>query len=581
MTAGGTTAGGALTVGAVAPVASATFTGNLTAASVRIKSKGQISLKDATATTALIDLGSGSLITTGTLLAKTNAILTASESVTAASITASLGSVDVDAGDAISAGAITAGTDAFITAGRSITTASKVSAGGTIDIDSTSGGSVTLGQALTGAGAALQAGTSITIDTTGAVIAGGTTATSGVLAVGTVAMPASVTFTGPVSSKGLTANTTGTFTTRAAVDAGSSASVSARDVEINAGFKATDLTLKAGATGGVALGSGVATFSLSDAELDRITATTLTVDAGANSVTISDVSLTTAAGSNRVDVATTGAVNFVGDLTADGAGRTIRIGGRVGAGSAASTGVAGTITGDIEAVTINVGQAKLDLRGNDIAFGTTPFLNEVAGRTSQDLARQVVGNATSKLYNAALPDPLGGDRANDPVYLRAGTLAVAYGNSALFQNTGTLGTGATTTNGVVIGSTGGGGALVIDTLDATNAFALFGQINNLVGPAAAIAPGSVVVIDDTLQSPYSRINGCLIRSGADCVNTIIGTTIISLPRENTRLLSSDTGLLVPFDPLVGTNNEGLFSDAASDDQNLDCPRDEKGVCVDR
>ena len=45
------------------------------------------------------------------------------------------------------------------------------------------------------------------------------------------------------------------------------------------------------------------------------------------------------------------------------------------------------------------------------------------------------------------------------------------------------------------------------------------------------------------------------------------------------VLTGDDGLLVPFDPLVGTNNEGLFSDAAANPQ-PSCEPDETGQCPD-
>ena len=57
---------------------------------------------------------------------------------------------------------------------------------------------------------------------------------------------------------------------------------------------------------------------------------------------------------------------------------------------------------------------------------------------------------------------------------------------------------------------------------------------------------------------------------------VVGTTTLEVPRENVRLLGADNGITVPFDPLVGTNNEGLFSDAASQG---DCQRNALGECA--
>jgi hypothetical protein len=41
---------------------------------------------------------------------------------------------------------------------------------------------------------------------------------------------------------------------------------------------------------------------------------------------------------------------------------------------------------------------------------------------------------------------------------------------------------------------------------------------------------------------------------------------------------AEEGLLVPFDPLVGTNNESLFSDAANPAEECEA-RDANGACV--
>ncbi|ANY19381.1 hypothetical protein A6F68_00855 [Tsuneonella dongtanensis] len=581
-----------------------TATGAISGRLVDIDAGGNVTLTTASSTAGVVDIDStgGSISTTGVTAVGGGALLTAAQNVTATgAISGSLvdvdaggnvtlttasstaGVVDIDStGGSIAATGITAtGGNALLTASSTITTTGTVRSTGAIDIDSTRGGNLTIGSALTTlATPALEAGTTIAIDTTGAVTAGAIKA-GGALTVGSASIPTSVTFTGPVTVNGMTVRTGGTFTSQAAVKVETSATVTARDVVIGAAFAATDVTLRAASSGTVALGSGTATFSLSDAELDRVTAITLTVDAGANAVTVTDVSLTGAAGSSRVNVATTGAITFGGDLTADGANRVIRLGGSAVSGDASATGLASQISGDIKDVTINVGSATLDLRGRDIAFGRSGFLTDVNDRNSQDLAILFVGNAASSLYNATLLSPLDGDRASDPVYLRAGKLSVAYANSALFQNTGANGNGATTNNGVIIGSTGGGGILSLDTTDPTNTFALFGQINNLTGPAAAVAGPSVIIIDNSVQPQFSRVNGCLISSGAGCLNTVIGAVQLSLPRENVNLLSGDGSVLVPFDPLVGTNNEGLFSDAVSDDENLDCPRDEKGVCVER
>jgi len=535
-----------------------------------------------TGRTVDIDSTAGSISTAAVTATAGDALVTAAQNVTSTGTVSASAKVDIDAlNGAISTAAVTATAgNAELTARGAVTTTGTVRAGGAIDVDSTAGGALTLGAALTTAATpALSAGGAIALDTTGAVSAGATAA-GGVLTIGSTAQPSEITLTGPAAAASMMARTQGLFTTQGAINAGSAATITARDMAIGAALAANDVTLRAGATGTVALGTGPGTLSLSDAELDRITANNLAIDAGASPVTVADVSFTGGAGSGRVDVATTGTISFGGDLSGDGATRTFRFGGAAGTGDATATGLATRITGDIESATINLGQATLDLRATDVVFGRSAFVSQVAGRTSGDIAATLVGNAASALYNSELDGPLAGDRTADRIYLRTGSLRVSYANSALFQNTGSITSGGDTSSGVALGGSSGGGLLTLDTTDPTNAFALFGTINNLVGSAVALAGPSVIVVDGTLQPPNSRINGCIIGSGAGCLNTTIGAVRPQLPRENVNLLSADSNLLVPFDPLVGTNNEGLFSDAASDDS-LECPRDENGVCVDQ
>ncbi|QUL36791.1 hypothetical protein [Erythrobacter sp. JK5] len=355
--------------------------------------------------------------------------------------------------------------------------------------------------------------------------------------------------------------------------------IEAADADLQAGVAigGSSLTLRAAPGEDIGLGSGTGGFQLSDAELDRIDVGTLIIDAVDRTIAIGDVSFADQTGSDEVVLATSGGpdsiIRITGDISGAGASRLFRFGGDADTGSM----LADRIVMDIESATIDFGGATFELRGEDIVFGQQALIDAVAGLASGEIASNFVGDANSLLYNPLLAGGLGGARINDPVYLRVGNIRIAYGNSALFQNTALPADGGTIYTGVELGGAGSPGTLTLDATDDTNAFALFGEINELVGTAAALAGGNVIIIGGGVSITDSRVNGCIIGSGADCVTTIIGSTTIAIPREAVSLLTADS-LQVPFDPLVGTNNEGLFSDAAAEPED-DCERDQDGACI--
>jgi len=446
--------------------------------------------------------------------------------------------------------------------------AGTVTSTGAVDIDSTNGGTLITDT--------LNAGTSIDLDTSGSVLAGMTTAGT-VLSVGANTLVSNVTFRGPVDADSMVVTTSGNFTSEAAIDAGVSANISSDDIILAVGssLSASDILLRVTSAGDVILGEGAGVYVLSNDELDRIITPDIIIDAQTNNVLVDSVLFTGDTGSNSFNVATIGEISLVGDITADGAGRTFRFGGLAAPDGSGSLGLASRVTADIDNASYDFGASTVVIRGADIVFGRDAFINEVAGGTNTAIAGSLIGNSGSSLYNSLLNGPLSADRTADPVYLRAGDLVVVYENTALFQNTGV----SNQSVGVNIGVDSGNGTLTIDTTDDSNAFALFGQINNLVGQTTALAGPSIIIIDNTIQLGSSRINGCQIGSGADCITTQIGTTTVDVPRENVNLLESDNDIAVPFDPLVGTSNEGLFSDAASYDANQDCQRNDRGECV--
>jgi len=375
--------------------------------------------------------------------------------------------------------------------------------------------------------------------------------------------------------------TTGMFTSNAAVDAGSSAVISSNDIDLAVGssLAASDVLLRVTSTGQVILGEGTGVYVLSNDELSRVVTPSMIVDAQSNDVGVADVTFSSGAGSNSFDIATVGQVNLTGDVTADGAGRSFGFGGSANTINNGGSELASRVTADIDNASYDFGASTVIIRGEDIVFGREAFVNDVEARSTTEIAGSLIGNSASALYNSLLNGQLSADRTADPIYLRAGNLVVVYENTALFQNTGLRTGGANQTVGVTIGQSGGNGTLTLNTTNSTNSFALFGQLNDLIGESAAVAGPSVVILDNSVQLGASRINGCQIGSGADCITTQVGTTTVDVPRETVNLLSADSDLAVPFDPLVGTNNEGLFSDATSYGADKDCQRNNAGECV--
>ncbi|QDH33056.1 filamentous hemagglutinin N-terminal domain-containing protein [Porphyrobacter sp. YT40] len=511
-----------------------------------------------------------------------------------AALLADLG-IELDAGGAISTGAITARNGAVDVNGLAITINGATSATGgdvvllatnaittgaittnrAIDIDSTGGGALTLG--------ALDAGRGITLDTTGAVATGAVTAVNDVV-VGGTRIASDVTFGGPLQAANLRVEATGLVTANAVAVGAGAVDIEAANAELLGAVNAGSVLLKSRSNGSIGLGSAAGTMSLTDAELDRISTGSLVIDAGSGAIGIAGVSFRDQTGSNTVTLATTGTIAITGDLSGTGAARTFRLG-----GAADGSGVASRITANIDAATIDLGTASLDLRGENIVFGQQALIDQVAGLSLDRQVKELIGNAESLLYT---PQNLSAARLANPTYLIAGKMTVTYGGSALFQNSAPR-DGGNAFEGVQLGGMGApaGAPLVLNPLRAGvlqnfsvqdgNVFALFGSLNGFTGPAAALGGDSLISVNDRLLAPASRVNGCIIGSGEGCVTTIVGNFVLNLPRQVIEPIVAEEGDRVPFDPLVGTNNEGLFSDAATapkDDK--DCEqRDANGVCV--
>ena len=591
------TAGGAIATGAITARRGAiTATGDSIAITGAASATGGdvrlTALRNITATGPITAVRSGNI--GGAIDIESTGTGTNAGILNLAALLADLG-IELDAGGAITTGALTARNGAVDVNGLAITINGATSATGgdvlllatngintgaittnqAIDIDSTGGGTLTLG--------ALNAGRGITLDTTGAVSTGAVTAVDNVV-VGGTRIASNVTFGGALQAANLRVEATGLVTTNAVAVGAGAVDIEAANAELLGAVTAGSVLLKSRGNGSIGLGSAAGTMSLTDAELDRITAGSLVIDAGSGAIGVAGVSFLDQAGSNTVTLATTGTIAITGDVSGTGAARTFRLG-----GAADGSGVASRITANIDAATIDLGTASLDLRGENIVFGQQALIDQVAGLSLDRQVKELIGNAESLLYT---PQNLSAARLANPTFLIAGKMTVTYGGSALFQNSAPR-SGGNAFEGVQLGGTGApsGAPLVLNPLRAGqlvnfnvqdgNVFALFGSINGFTGPAAALGGDSLINVNDRILAPASRVNGCIIGSGEGCVTTIVGNFVLNLPRQVIEPIVAEEGDTVPFDPLVGTNNEGLFSDAATaprDDK--DCEqRDANGVCV--
>ncbi len=548
---------------------------------------------DSVSATADAVLDAETSISSQDAVAGRDVLITAGTSVTSLNITAGR-DVSLGAGTTIGAQAVAAGNaitanSAGATILASATADSDGNGAGSLDLTSTngpltvtgaargvsvdidSGGAVTLGSARSTGG-------NVTIDAIGNLVTGPVTSSANLL-IGQMDAPANVRFSGASSVVGdVTITSDGTITVAAnsSVAAGSDLLTTSADIDLGSGslLKAegdATLTVSQDASRvrlGASASNGGGAFALTDAELNRIEAQNLLLQANSTNVEVSSVTFDGAAGSESFTVATTGDIAFTGVIDGSGTGGLFQFG-----GSAPDTGLAGTISMNTEQARLAFAGADLQLRADDILFGTRPFIQEMidlrdgsGSNFSGLLGALIVGNSGSSLYNAGL------DYSGPATYLEASNLNVVYGDSALFQNSGEVSTALVETTGVNISQT-----LTIDPTDTTNAFAIFGTIETLEGRAAALADPSIVILldDDEVQPFASRINGCQIRSGADCLNTVIGNTIVEISSEQFDLFSSESDVLLPFDPLVGTNNEGLFSDVGPECEEFD----ENGICI--
>jgi hypothetical protein len=600
--AGTTISTGTLT-GTIGGTATLTNAGNAFATLGAISTNG-LALRDGSAGLAVVGpvnagggnlaltLDSGTLALQGNLVATTGTVTLTS---TAGPITQTAGTINAATLTGSAVGGITltaAGNSIATLAGltntggggislvdsRALTITSDVS-GGTGDLSLnaqgidfagrtiSTGGNLTLtgnAGAITGATATAGGGFTATagsLNITTATATGGAlalTTTAGNLTVGTGKAGTDATFdaNGTAALGAVTAGAANTITVKAA------------DAQITGVQSASKVTFvnRTPASITVKLGNGTSTggFTLDQTELNFVEAGTLTIDGGTGNVEFGTLALDADAGRTNVTVLSTGRIDVLGAVSSTGstAGRTIRLGGTA-TGDADQADVIQVVASPDAGGRLLFEGANLELRGRRIGVGQSAgFLDtigfdEATGQPVAQVESLYVGNANSSLYNSTF----GGSpyTPTGVTLVSANTLTVRYTDYALFQNTGAPGLNF----GVSLGgsvATPTSSALVIQSSGTSNnAFALFGSINGISGTATAVL-GSQVISFNNINIAASRVNGCLIGSGAGCLSSVVSQPVLNVfDASRLDVFRSADDLALPFDPVIGTSNEALFS----------------------
>ncbi|MFS2110137.1 filamentous hemagglutinin N-terminal domain-containing protein [Sphingomonas sp. Sphisp140] len=581
-----------LTVSALGDVALGTGTSSLLAVTGR-----GITVTDATVTGDATLTASGALdvqaLRGGNLAFRAASItadgLTATGTTT---LTSTAGMIDL--GQLTSAGAITLGSAQGVAidswqapAGMTVTAANAVDLGtGTGSGLRVTAGSIQLADGnLTGDANLTSTGTlGITrLRAANAVLKGGTM-TLGMLNLGslnlsgvtatiadaTVSGDATVDLTGALGLDKLTAATAtlraGGTATLGGLTATNALTVRAGDLVLNGTLRAPIVTVGSsdparGLRLGTAADAGGVGPGLSASEIARIDADRAVFDGGAGDVTIGTLAFGAQTGRSHVDILTTGDLKIVGVVEGDGVGRLFRFGGAATDATTLARTIQILATADAGG-RLFFSNADVELRGAKIALGQSGLLDGLFanGGASADQAAALIGNSNSPLYSALA----GGSPyvTGEETTLTAARLTVRFNDFALFQNTGTRGMN---TGVVLTGSPAGGPALSLfgPGNGTRTAFALFGTINGVGGTSTAIL-GNTVINANGIDLANARVNGCVLGTAAGCL-----TTTISQPTLNVfdpgRLVvfRAEADFTLPFDPVLGSNNEALFAGVGS------------------
>ncbi|HMO69634.1 MAG TPA: hypothetical protein PKE25_13460, partial [Novosphingobium sp.] len=335
----------------------------------------------------------------------------------------------------------------------------------------------------------------------------------------------------------------------------------AADAQIAANINAQTITVVNDAPSGNVLRLGDATgatgFVLSNAEAGRLRATgTLTFDAGTATrpqdveIGVLDLSVPAA-----VSVLAKGTrIDLIGKLSVTGNTKTLTLG-SPGTGNLASIlriratadGSGGQIAAAGADVLLNAGNI---VAGQDAGFATA--LGAISGTGSATVATEMNSNSGSALYFAGN----GGTQyaATGVSLLTARRLSVSYTGFALFQNTGAPGQ----TSGLLLDATPTV-ALDLASPATTPVFGMFGTINGRPGTAAALLGAAGLNVGYGNISA-SRINGCII-GGGNCLSVqTITPAITGIDAVRGAIVYAAPDFEVPFDPLIGTNNDALIGD---------------------
>ncbi len=485
-------------------------------------------------------------------------------------LTARTGDANIADARGVTASTITAARDALI--GTAATTGGNLSVTAARDVAGTGGGRANL--------SAGGAGSTLNVQATGGLARLGTLGSAAAM---TVRARVSLDIANATSGGDVGFDTDGKATLGGAVNAaGRTVTVTASDADIGGMLTANRAVIVNRANGANTLrlgngAGGTGGFELTQDELNRIAASEIALDAGtatgltAQNIEIGSLALAAGAGSSRVDVLGTRRIDVTGTMTADGsaATRVIRFGGAsVAAGKADTIRVAAKADGT--GGKILMGSANVELRGVRIGVGQDQgFLQSIgvtAGATplsSAAVAAQFIGNPNSSLYNAGI----GGVPYAPPgqTIFAARTLNVQITDYALFQNTALAGV----TGGAVLGGTAGSpinGALVASGPNPPDAggFALFGSINGISETATALLGPSAISIT-AIDRANIRVNGCIVGSGGGgcLVNVISQPTLTVFDSSRADVFKTAADFQIPFDPVVGTNNESLFGDVGT------------------
>ena len=461
----------------------------------------------------------------------------------------------LNAARSVTASGTTAGSSATSFTAPSITATS-----GAIDVTA---GSIAVAGAQT-------AGTTIDLD-----------ATNGTLQIGAITAPG-----GDVSLAA-----TGTATLNGVINAsGHNVDLAASNAEIGGDITANRITIvhNGGAGNPLRIGSnsgGIDGFVLDQTEFNHLKAPTLVLDAGSvNDVAIGSLTISNAVvgtldiyGLQRIDL--TG--NLTSNLTVNPADPNnlptstltrLQLGGTVAATNLASM-LRIAANADGTGGRIDIGTGALDLRAAIIGVGQDSgfldLLGVTPGTTLRVDPRLMVSNDVQRgLYNsmeAGGQAYVAGVRpgVDGRQLIRASSMTVTYSNFALFQNTGPRGENS----GVVLGSTNmpAAPALHLIGFGPTQAgpFAIFGQINGRGGIAAALLGDSINRVNNVDRNG-ARINGCLIGSSAGCLSSLLLTPALgTFDPVRGDIFYAEADFELPFDPLVGTNNDTLFGDVGT------------------